>query len=81
MLLRVVNPKLMLLRVVNPKNINCQNCVYYRSIITPYEHSKLCTLYIFASTPKEPEIKFIDADYCRNNESLCGKDAKYFKNK
>ena len=71
----------MSLRIVNFKNINCRNCVYYRSNITPYEHSELCTLYMFGSTPKEPEIKYIETNYCRNNESLCGPGAKHFKNK
>ena len=71
------------IKVVLTKTIklNCSNCKYYREIITPYERTRLCTLYMFASTPQQPEIKYIEADYCRNNESLCGPSAKLFKPK
>ena len=71
------------MKVVLTKTIklNCRNCKYYREIITQYEQTKLCTLYMFASTPREPEIKYIEASYCRNNDSLCGPGAKHFKQK
>jgi hypothetical protein len=64
---------------INSTKVSCRNCKYYREFNTPYERSRLCILYMFASTAEQPEIKYIEADYCRNNESLCGPDAKYFK--
>ena len=78
-LTRVVNLKN--ISAVNLKNIKCQNCKYYRKIDTLYERTELCTLFMFGSTPQEPEIKYIEANYCRNHESLCGPSAKHFKSR
>jgi hypothetical protein len=57
----------------------CKTCVYYRLEQTPFETRETCKLYLFASTPEEPEIKYVETTYCRNNSSLCGPEAKYFK--
>lgn len=57
----------------------CKTCVYYRLEQTPFEMRETCKLYLFASTPEEPEIKYIETSYCRSTASLCGPEAKYFK--
>lgn len=69
------------LNILPIKKITCQNCVYYRLTSTPHERMEQCTLFIFNSTPQEPEIKYIDTSYCRNHESLCVPSAKLFKPK
>jgi len=62
------------------KNVNvnpCRNCIYYKSdgySSTLSECKKFGEKNIISN-----EIRYEYADHCRNDESQCGKEGKYFE--
>jgi len=82
---------LLLLPIVNCeklfKNIHiplCKNCIYYKpSIYFDFESEfNECKIYDKKHDRKDDKkniISYYSVDLCRNNETKCGKEGKYFK--
>lgn len=66
------------------KNINlpsCKNCIYYRPSysVSDYTSSLNKCGKFGEKNIITDEIKYVYADYCRSDESKCGKDGFYFE--
>ena len=59
---------------------SCRNCIYYKPFKYDDHSAKLSKCERFGEKDIiTNKIQYDYADSCRNNESKCGKDAKYFE--